>query len=341
MKKKERKYVIKKMFKYIKRDKFKRLKLLILEKDIHPDSIIGHHNRTALHESAKRGSTDCLRALLECDADPNIKDNKGNYPLHLALKHLLKQKVMNSAIANDLTCPLKKIMNERIHDINHSGTSCWQLLQGLNLKQELTANHESLISSSSSSGSSAESDSKSMDWNEKLVQVHAEDHFFDLGKYNNQQYYNKYKETFDQWADRIYDEFNRRYKTPPSSKKKVEKLEKKPSAFKPDILPPFNPIYPSTRPVINDKYNNLFSKQGKITKTDMPFSKESSAEQIMSAILNGENITDKRKVVREAIRKWHPDKFSQIFAERIVKTDTNIVMDIVTHVSQTLLVYGK
>ena len=73
----------------------------------------------------------------------------------------------------------------------------------------------------------------------------------------------------------------------------------------------------------------------------MPFSKESSAEQIMSAILNGENITDKRKVVREAIRKWHPDKFSQLFAERIVKTDTNIVMDIVTHVSQTLLVYGK
>lgn len=328
------------MSKYIERDKFKRLKLLLLENDIHPDSIIGRHNRTGLHESAKRGSTDCLQVLLDCDADPNIKDEKGNYPLHFALKHLLKQKVFNSAIANELICPLKQSMNERIHDINHSGTSCWQLLQGLNLKQELTANKEQ-SNSSSSSGSCAESDGKTMDWNEKLVQAHAEDHFLDLGKYDNQQYYNKYKETFDQWADRIYDEFTRGHKTPPSSKKKVEKFEENPSEFKNGILPPFKPSYPTTRPVINDKYNNLFSKQGKIDKSDMPFSKESSAEQIMSAILNGENITDKKKVVREAIRKWHPDKFSQMFGERIVKNDTDIVMDIVTHVSQTLLIYGK
>ena len=90
--KKERRHLTKKMSKYIERDKFKRLKLLLTEKNIHPDSIIGHHNRTGLHESAKRGSIDCLKALLDCDADPNIKDRKGNYPLHLAIKYLLKQK---------------------------------------------------------------------------------------------------------------------------------------------------------------------------------------------------------------------------------------------------------
>lgn len=117
--------------KYIKRDKFKSLKLFLLENKIHPDSRIGRHERTGLHQCARYGSIDSLRILLECDADPSMKDMKGNYPLHLAIKYCLKQKSFNSAMTTDLVEPLRQKMNELIHDGNNSGTTCWQLLQGI------------------------------------------------------------------------------------------------------------------------------------------------------------------------------------------------------------------
>ena len=78
-----------------------------------------------------------------------------------------------------------------------------------------------------------------------------------------------------------------------------------------------------------------------ITKCDMPFSEKSNAEQIISLILKCSDDQDERRSLREAIRKWHPDKFSQMFTDRIEKNDIDYVMSIVTYVSQTLLTYGK
>ena len=78
-----------------------------------------------------------------------------------------------------------------------------------------------------------------------------------------------------------------------------------------------------------------------INIADLPFSKTSTADEIISLLVIGNENTDKKKILRDAIRKWHPDKFSQMFSERIDKNEFDDVINIVTHVSQTLLLYGK
>lgn len=326
------------MIKYIKLDNSKRLKLFIVKHDIHPDSEIGNHSRTALHECAKRGSTECLRVLIKCNANTNAKDRKGNYPLHLAAKYLLKRKMLNSVVAEELITPLKRNLHERIHDTNSSGTTCWHLLQGLDVKLKLS-NQEELISSSASDSDSP-SVTSDMEWNEKLAQAHEDDTSIYCGKYGDGKYQNQYHETYDEWADRIYNEFNRRHQhkftQPKNSEAKTQS-----SAYAETKLPPFKPKYPSENNVKLNKYNRLFTKKGTINISDLPFSKTSTADEIVSLLVIGNENTDKKKVLREAIRKWHPDKFSQMFSERIDKNEFDDVINIVTHVSQTLLLYGK
>ena len=337
-KNKEQKYLIKKMIKYIKRDKFKRLKHFMMKNDIHPDSEIGCHARTPLHECGKRGSTECIRILIQCKADPMIKDLKENYPLHLALKYLLKQKNLKSVMASELIDPLKKNLNEHIHDTNSSGTSCWQLLTGLDVKIKILK--QETISSSSSSDSDTSSEASENEWNEKLKQAHEEDYIVNFGKCSESLYKNEYQETYDEWADRIYNAFQKRHqKTSP--RPVLPKCEARSSSFTELKLPAFKPKYPCTNDKKIIKYNELFAKKSIILTSDLPFCLKSTADEIISLLLSVSGDTNKKKVLREAIRKWHPDKFIQVFSEKIDKNEFNDVIAIVNHVSQTLLLYGK
>ena len=331
--------LMKKMIKYIKRDNSKRLKLIILKNDIDPDSKIGRKARTALHECAKRGSAECLRILVQCNADLYVKDRKGNYPLHLAIKYLLKRNAYNSVVTDDLIGPLKKDIQERVHDANNSGTSCWHLFQGLHLKKKVF-DQEIESSCGSSDYSDTISEHSEIEWKEKLMQAHEDDHAYNAGQYSKELYQNQYKETYDDWADRIYCEFKKRHQNISAKHKKpdVKINESDVHAVK---LPPFKPLYPSKSDKKACKYNKLFTKKGKIYKSDLPFNENSTADEIILLLVNVNENTDKKKVLREAIRKWHPDKFSQIFSHRIAESDITEVMNIVTHVSQTLLLYGK
>lgn len=46
-----------------------------------------YSGRTAMATTAATGHRECARLLLQAGADPNVKDYKGNTPLHLACKH--------------------------------------------------------------------------------------------------------------------------------------------------------------------------------------------------------------------------------------------------------------
>lgn len=47
-----------------------------------------------------------------------------------------------------------------------------------------------------------------------------------------------------------------------------------------------------------------------------------------------------KKSIREAIRRWHPDKFKQKMGHRIVKVEFMEVMGKVTYVAQALNEFG-
>merc|ERR1712126_665273 len=82
--------------------------------------------------------------------------------------------------------PLKKNLEEHIHDTNSSGTSCWQLLTGLDVKIKILK--QETISSSTSSDSETSSEAIENEWNEKLKQAHEEDNIVNFGKYSESQY---------------------------------------------------------------------------------------------------------------------------------------------------------
>ena len=48
-----------------------------------------------------------------------------------------------------------------------------------------------------------------------------------------------------------------------------------------------------------------------------------------------------KRSIREAIRRWHPDKFKQKLGHKINKIEFMLVMEKVTYVAQALNNFGK
>ena len=76
-----------------------------------------------------------------------------------------------------------------------------------------------------------------------------------------------------------------------------------------------------------------------ITAKSLSFTVKSSPDSIINAILKDK--IDLKKALREAIRIWHPDKFSQMYDQRILASDASAVHEIVLNVTSALLKYGK
>ena len=50
---------------------------------------------------------------------------------------------------------------------------------------------------------------------------------------------------------------------------------------------------------------------------------------------------ESRNRLRDALRKWHPDKFGQLTQGRIPDEEKKKICQVVTHISQVLINYGK
>ena len=180
-------------------------------------------------------------------------------------------------------------------------------------------------------------------------------------------YKNQYNESYDQWADRIFQEYSKRNKRRQDSiitQQRGFQSDKNPSSSsfssRPKIDAPkaehINPslaTFASTSSASISK-NASYAKLVKLLSKDctdtisskklLPFHKKSSSDAIIEAILCGngnDEKPDQRKAIRDAIRLWHPDKFAQMFSQRIPSNESDRVMEIVHVVTQALLNYGK
>ena len=261
-----------------------------------------------------------------------------NYPLHYAVKFCLKRDGFRGLRVSLVDPLIAKMPPGSLGDENRSGVTCRHLLRGLDLKQQLATQQLSTDTSE---------DDDDASWDEKLANADYEDRAEEgfESSHRHHQFANDYKETYDQWADRIYTEFVKRRKyvasssSRPTSKTNDRKRTPEESAFKiqtkPLKLPP-PPVLPSQA---HRKYTALFSLT-RITVEDLPFDENSTSDEIISVILSDDKGPSKQSI-REAVRKWHPDKFSQMYGAYVVETDRPRVMQIVTRVSQVLLTYGK
>ncbi len=151
------------------------------------------------------------------------------------------------------------------------------------------------------------------------------------------------RETYDQWAERIYREFRAR--------RQVRREEQSGRADQPEQAERSRPskrpekIHQKTEKKSGSssvKYLRLLRllDEGS-TKTlkakDFPFNLDSDAKFIVDTIMGESAENEAKNRLKKALLIWHPDKFMQKFHSRVMSGEKDEVKRLVTHVSQMLL----
>ena len=204
----------------------------------------------------------------------------------------------------------------------------------------------------------------SSDWSQKLQHEDQDEHYERFGKFDvweDTGYKNKFNETENEWADRIYAEFsrlqsrnNKRIKSKKDAMKEKEEKDPNKAPKKKELLlkiPKKNPEAKQT--LFRDKLSKLLDPQNTeliTTNSLLPFDENSTSDYIINQLLlsdgsdstaaTGSQVQD-RKRIKEVIRIWHPDKFSQLYHQRIDPEHRDDIIRIVTHISQALLNFGR
>ena len=338
-----------KIKKYIERDKYSKLKRFLSSEKIDVNEIITKKGEKMLHLAAKEGSSFCLEFLLEQGANPRLVDKKGNMPLHRALKFVIENYSNSNekCLVNTLLTYSSKFLDVE----NFDGITPRHLIK----KLEKIKSDRNGYSSTNSISVEEEDLPKTEDdlWRDRLKEECDEEYADAMGKFEtfSGAFDEPSSESFDNWADRIFEEY--------MSKKKKSRVCVKPREnnkddvkrnkdLKPEIdLDQAKKNYDLLKQKKKfDKQRKLcqemFSSNNKILYSNLPF-KDVVAEDILDIILhdcNSDPVLIKKRI-REELLKWHPDKFKQKFGSRIDQNETENVMSHVKHISQVLINYGK
>jgi len=364
--------IAEKICKYLRRDEFRKLETSFFAADdkIHPDSILNKRGMTGLMISSKLGHPDCVNVFLRKGASRKLTCFKGNIALHYAAKYCMKHPYPSN-VRNLVTIPFLDSTTdyqELMKMPNNNGTTPKLLLDALNKVM-----YDDTVEGSDSSDSSLDNAQKtaqnSSNWSQKLQHEDQDEHYEHFGKFDvweDTGYKNKFNETENEWADRIYAEFsrmqsrnNKRIKSKKDAKEEKEDPKKAPK--KKDLLlkiPKKNPEA-KQQTLFRDKLSKLLDPQNTeliTTNSLLPFDENSTSDYIINQLLlsndddstaTGSNATAtgsqdrNRKRFKEVIRIWHPDKFSQLYHQRIHPEHRDDIIRIVTHISQALLNFGR
>jgi len=338
-------YQQKKILKYIEKDNFVKLKRFLKEDKINVDDIISKHGEKMLHVAAKEGACDCLEFLLEKGANAKLVDKKGNLPLHRALEFVIDDysKANEKDLVNSLLTFSSGLMNVR----NKKGFTPKELI--LNLEKIKSKFNRSTSTTQRNQTFFEESETRTEEdeWRDKIADECDYEYGVSYGKFEDQgEYIGDTSETYDDWADRIYKAFAS------SRKRKFAKTVEEPKnlkSLKPDIdleqaAKNYELLKAKQIKARQERMcDKLFNTEEIITASDIPF-ENFEATKILDIIIGdaeGQNADVVKKKIREAIRRWHPDKFQQKVGERICEKDADLVMEKVKLISQALTNFGK
>ena len=209
---------------------------------------------------------------------------------------------------------------------------------------------------------SISSDSDDDNWRSKLQDECDFEYQSSFGRFeNDNDYLFDEPDNFDAWADRIYASFSERrrraYAPPPSqaSSRTTCTTTNGPSSSKPNKklkpeidLAQAKAITDKLRQEkklnkIKDKSDKLFDSSDPISIDDLPYA-GLKANEIVDAML-GHCVNDSedviKKIIREEVRRWHPDKFKQKIGHRIIDGQGEKVLEEVKRIAQAILSFAK
>ena len=350
---------IKKMHRYIKDCRIKKLKKVFrnfqemrLEdyfiKEL--NTCIHKKNRTYLHKICADGDIVMARLLFKFGADISICDKYDNNVLHVALNYVIEN--FNRDFFKDVVIMFLENADESIFTKkNRYGETPEELLKevtGIFEKKESSY----LIENESESDSDRNDDS----WNEKL--------FFEMGdedKFGNENYveeeYDDLKnnmEGFSEWGDRIRKEYYRK-KYPEIEKDETEKHDesgvKEKKIHGPSIADELRKKLGimQLRESYEEACKNIFSNTTgetllKYSDIPWPYTQEHDVSEdfyvmlddMMEVLSYGLTDEDKKKYLKKQQIRWHPDRFSQKCGNRLHEDDREKILESVNSLSQKI-----
>lgn len=336
----------KKLKKYLERDKLPKLRRFVTENKIHLDEIITRKGEKMLHLAAKEGARFCLEYLLEKGANAKLVDKRGDLPLHKALRFVLENYSRENE--RDLVSSLLTYSSGLVNQENNRGVSAKDLILSLEeVKEKQSSSYVSPFNKEDLRLRDPRSEAEE-EWQAKLADECNDEYNHSYGKFENFSGDNEpQSETFDDWADRIFQEFYQKRKGK-TIRKTEEKTPPKPKNLKPEldlqkVDHSYNLLKQKKRKEKEERLcEKLFKTSELITLSGLPF-KNMKAEEILEMVTSkcGSEPADIKKRIREELLRWHPDKFKQKYGDRIKESEQSEVMDHVKNISQILINYGK
>ena len=338
--------------------------------DFNLDFTFGEMSRTPMHVACLLGDDAMIRCLLNYGANGAICDKDGDTPLHLAAKFVGEDgNYVNHKMIVD---PILKYFPETIDFKNKWNETPSELLKEAKRKHKLLVEAKPLsyeeefgkrfFSEQPNFATHALTDTA---WNEKLANSLDEDcadagmsdpYFEDDDWIRNVPEY----PTFDQWADRMAAEYQRKkfHESEEAKRKRADikrqkiadcvkakdrlererdKIRKKIAQKQADRLKSNLESYQAK---ISDHISSRHSSQ-KLRFKDIPWPCLGTMNEMIEVIMSGftgdiNDFKEKRKYILKQQVLWHPDKFSQRCHDKLDENDRESILDTVKLLSQNL-----
>ncbi|KAI9555548.1 hypothetical protein GHT06_018063 [Daphnia sinensis] len=326
---------------YAKRKKYAKMQL--------DETGINKRRETLLHLACRLGKHEIVKFMLNNSiGDPTSMDYKGNTPLHVALKAIMKIDERNQYIAayRKMILGNLKEMSVSLTQSNLSGQTAKDLLD---LADSVYQYH---IGGSEKKEEYSKQKNE-QEWEQKLAAELDYEYQNHWGKYEQDflQEDTNESESYDSWAKRMIFEYKqknsaRTFSIPPQaqSNHKPSWTEEDQQKFLKDEETRKQMRKASEtadrRFLFLSKLSMLIKTENPIEISDLPFQPSDTIESIGQLILlhvkESEDADTKKKALRELQRLWHPDKFSQKFGARLKEEIRESVLRKVTEISQYL-----
>jgi len=355
----------KKIIKYILDDRRKKLSKYINKEDIPLNSILNSKGEKMVHICCREGACDCLEYLVKSGARVNLVDRSGNLPIHNAIQYCMEN--YSGELESDLVSYLLTYSTSLLNIQNNKGVSARQLLETLESMKQNGRERDAANNYKYEESGSEDSSSDEKRWEDRLRDEYEAEYEGSFARFENEsEYLYDEPENFDAWADKIYASFSERrrraYAPPPSKSKHVTTSSSNSTNNSYGFTQPKKRLGPQINPAqsqinteklrqekrlrkVRELSNKLFNTNEQISFADLPYV-GMNAHEILDAMLGGLSSSDNekddvKKVIREEVRRWHPDKFKQKVGPRIESGDSDKVLDEVKRVAQAILSYAK
>lgn len=346
---------------YTKRKKYAKMQL--------DETWVNKRRETLIHLACRLGRHKIVKFLLNNSiGDPTSMDYKGNTPLHVALKAIMKIDERNQYIEGNFIISRFKISKLKknmvylayrkmiLSNLKEMSVSLTQTnLNGQTAKDLLDladSVYQYHLGGSEKKKEYAQQKNE-QDWEQKLVAELDYEYENHWGKYEKDFLEEESNETesYDSWAKRMIFEHKQKNSAQKFSIPSQAQSNHKASWTQEDQQKFLKDEETrrqlrkaaetaDRRFLFLSKLSMLIKTENTIEMSDLPFQPTDAIESIGQLILlhvkESENTDTKRKALRELQRLWHPDKFSQKFGARLKEEIRESVLKKVTEISQYL-----